>query len=66
MCLVAVYIEQPDRSGERRLALSDVAFVECADNRVMVSDLFGRSETFEARVRAIDLVKNEIVLEQGE
>ena len=66
MCLVAVYIQQPEKSGERRLALSDVAFLECADNRVMVRDLFGRSETFEARVRAIDLMKNEIVLEQRE
>ena len=64
MCLVAVYIEQADRSGERRLALSDVAFVDCSDNGVRVTDLFGRSETFAARVRTIDLVKNEIVLEQ--
>ena len=66
MCLVAVYIEQPDRSGERRLTLSDVAFVECSDDGVTVSDLFGRSETLQARVRTIDLVKNEVVLEQRE
>jgi predicted RNA-binding protein len=66
MCLVAVYIEQPDRSGERRLALSDVALVECADNGVRVTDFFGRSETFAARVRTVDLVKNEVVLEQRE
>jgi predicted RNA-binding protein len=66
MCLVAVYIEQPDRSGERMLALSDVALVECADNGVRVTDLFGRSETFAARVRTVDLVKNEVVLEQRE
>jgi predicted RNA-binding protein len=64
MCLVAVYIEQADKSGERRLALSDVAFVECADDGVKVTDLFGRSETFEARVRTIDLMRNEVVLEQ--
>ena len=66
MCLVAVYVEQADAAGGRRLALSDVAFVECAGNRVTVGDLFGRLETFEARVRTIDLVKNEIVLEQRE
>ena len=64
MCLVAVYIEEADRSGERRLALSDIAFVECADDGVKVTDLFGRSETLEARVRTIDLVRNEIVLEE--
>jgi predicted RNA-binding protein len=64
MCLVAVYIEQADKSGERRLALSDVAFVECLDDGVKVTDLFGRSETFEARVRTIDLMRNEVVLEQ--
>jgi len=65
MCLVAVYIEQPDRSGERKLALSDVAFVKCAADGVRATDLLGRSETFAARVRTIDLVKNEIVLEQS-
>jgi predicted RNA-binding protein len=64
MCLVAVYIEQPSRSGERRLAISDVAFVECSDDGVTVTDLLGGSKTFEARVRTIDLVKNEVVLEQ--
>jgi predicted RNA-binding protein len=63
MCLVAVYIKQPDKSGERRLALSDAAFVECSDDGVTVTDLLGQSETFEARVRTIDLVKNEVVLE---
>jgi|GEM_PF-2642343 len=64
MCLVAVYIEQLDGSGEQRLALSDVAFVECSDDEVKATDLFGRSETLEARVRTIDLVKNEIILER--
>jgi predicted RNA-binding protein len=66
MCLVAVYIEQPNRSGERTLALADVALVECADDAVTVTDLLGRSKTFEARVRTIDLVKNQVVLEQSE
>ena len=64
MCLIAVYIEQPNRSGERRLALSDVAFVECSDDGVKATDLFGRSKKIEAWVRTIDLVKNEVVLEQ--
>jgi predicted RNA-binding protein len=63
MCLVAVYIEQPDRSGERRLALCDVALVECADDGVTVTDLFGQSRVFAARVRTVDLVKNEVVLQ---
>ena len=66
MCLVAVYIEQPDRSKERKLALSDVAFVECSDDGVTVTDLLGGSKTFEGRVRTIDLVKNEVVVEQRE
>jgi predicted RNA-binding protein len=66
MCLVAVYVEQADKSGERRLALSDVAFLECSDHEVRVTDLFGQSETLEGRVRVIDTVKNEVVVEQGE
>jgi predicted RNA-binding protein len=66
MCLVAVYIEHRNRSGERKLALSDVALVECADDSVRVTDLLGRSETFAARMRTIDLVKNEVLLEQSE
>lgn len=66
MCLVAVYVEQADKSEERRLALADVAFVECLDDGVRVTDLFGRSETFAARVRTIDLVRNEVVVEQRE
>lgn len=66
MCLVAVYVKQSDRQGERRLAFSDVAFVECAHNQVTVSDLLGRSKTFEARVRTIDLMKNEVMLELRE
>jgi predicted RNA-binding protein len=66
MCLVAVYVEQPARSGERSLALSDVALVECSDGGVTVTDLLGRSKSFQARVRTIDLVKNEVVLEQRE
>jgi len=64
MCLVAVYVEQSNGSGERRLALSDVALVECSDDGVKATDLFGQSETLEARVRTIDLVKNEIILER--
>jgi predicted RNA-binding protein len=66
MCLVAVYVEQADKSGERRLALSDVAFLECSDHEVRVTDLFGQSETLEGRVRLIDTVKNEVVVERGE
>jgi len=66
MCLVAVYVEQPDRSGERKLAVSDVALVDCSDDGVTVTDLLGRSERFQARVRTVDLVKNEVVLEQRE
>jgi predicted RNA-binding protein len=64
MCLVAVYIEQADRPGERRLALSEVVLVECSDDGAKVTDLFGRPQMLEARVRTIDLVKNGIVLEQ--
>jgi len=66
MCLVAVYTQPPDNSGERKLALPDVAFVECSGGRVRVTDLFGRTETLHARVRLIDMVKNEVVLEREE
>jgi predicted RNA-binding protein len=64
MCLVAVYVKEPGGSGDRRLSVSDAAFVECGEQQVTVSDLLGRSEAFDARVRVIDLVKNEVVLEQ--
>jgi len=63
MCLVAVYVE-PNPSGERSPALSDVAFIECTDDGVTVTDLLGTSRTFEARVRTIDLVRNEVILER--
>jgi len=66
MCLVAVYTQPAGSPGRRTLVLSDVAFIECSDDRARVTDLFGRSETLQARVRFIDTMKNEVVLEQGE
>ena len=64
MCLVAVYVKQPDSPEERRLVFSEAAFIECGENEVIVRDLLGQSEKLKARVRAIDLLKNEILLEQ--
>lgn len=64
MCLVVVYLEPADREGERMLAHSDVAFVKCEGEGVIVTDLLGQTKMLKAQIRTIDLMKNEIVLEQ--
>lgn len=64
MCLVMVYRKETRDADSRELMLADAARIECGEREVLVSDLFGQSRRVEGRVRTIDLINNEVIIEQ--
>jgi predicted RNA-binding protein len=65
MCLVAVYVRTPGKSESGELALADIAHIECRQGAVVLSDLLGQSKILRARLRTVDFLNNEVVLEKG-
>ena len=60
MCMAKAYLDTGD---ERKLVLEDVALVERKENKIRISDLFGKATEIEAVIREVDFQNGSIVLE---
>lgn len=63
MCLVDVRVQQSDGSLDEDPLFEDVARIECDNDQLHVTELFGQSRTISGSIRSIDLVQNVIVIE---
>ena len=66
MCLVAVYLQQPEGSPGDEPVLTDVARVETSDSEVLLHELFGQLHTIKGTLRSVDLVNNSVIIETCE
>ena len=61
MCLSKAYLE---RDGERQLVAEEVSSMEIDGNRLRLKTLFGELKEVEARVREVDFLTHNILLEE--
>jgi len=62
MCLSKVYF---DRSGKKEILLEEVASVIVDDGKLQLKTLFGEQREVEARIKEIDLLAHNILLEDA-
>jgi len=60
MCLA----EQQAGTGE--LVLADVAYIESEQDELIVSTMFGETKVVEAKIHAVDFMKNTVTLRRRE
>ncbi len=60
MCQSDVYLLQ---GGEERLLMKDAAWLEAADETIIVRNDLGEEKTVRARLKVADLVQHRVVLE---
>lgn len=67
MCLVEVYLLQDaEGSASDEPVLTDVAYIDIADNEIVLQQLFGEVQTVKGVIRSIDLAKNRVLIEPME
>lgn len=60
MCESSVYLI---KEGKEELVLESVDSLECKEDHVKITDMFGREATVRARVRSLSLLNHKIILE---
>ncbi len=63
MCLVAVYLQQPDGAIPADPAFNDVARLECKEGEVIITCFLGKPQSIRGRVRSVDLVDDRVIIE---
>ena len=62
MCLSKVYF---DRGGKKEILLEEVATIIVDDRKLQLRTLFGEQKEINARIKEIDLVAHNILLEDS-
>ncbi len=66
MCLAEVYLTDGQQTENGELVLADVAYVECKQDGLLVSTMFGESKVVQAEICAVDFMRNTVTLRQKE
>jgi predicted RNA-binding protein len=61
MCLSKVYF---DDNGEQEPAMSEIASLKVAANKLLLTTLFGEQKEIQATIREIDFLTHRIILEE--
>jgi len=66
MCLAEVYLTDEQQAGTGELVLADVAYIESEQDELIVSTMFGETKVVEAKIHAVDFMKNTVTLRRRE
>jgi predicted RNA-binding protein len=61
MCLATVYVEH---NGQKEEVMRDVAWIKPGGHGLQLITLMGESQSFQANIKSIDLMKGSIILEK--
>jgi len=66
MCLAEVYLTDEQQAGTGELVLADVAYIESEQDELIVSTMFGETKVVEAKIHAVDFMRNTVTLRRRE
>ena len=66
MCLASVYECNKEGVACDEPALSDVTLIEAHDDGYVATQMLGRSEVFQGKIRSVDFVEGKVLLQRIE